>query len=273
MTPRNTGINPDAMRAFGKSVDFGQTASDYATHRAGFPPAFFDLLSARDYARPGQRALDLGTGTGTIARGLARMSLEVTGLDPSQPLLDEAKSLDHKAGVKITYQQGHAEETHAPDRHFDLISAGQCWHWFDRPAAAAEAARILKPGGRLLIAHFDWLPLPGNVVAASEKLILEFNPKWAGAGGSGLYPDWLADLAQAGFGTLETASFDTIQPYSHAAWRGRIRASAGISASLPADEIARFDAAHARLLANDFNADPLAVPHRVWLATCVLTAN
>ncbi len=270
MNNRTHPIDPDTLRDFGKTVDFSQTATDYATHRAGFPPAFFDLLAARDYTKPGMCALDIGTGTGTVARGLARMGLQVTGLDPAMSLMDQAEQLDRAAGVSVTYLEGNAETLPFADSSLDLITAGQCWHWFDRPAAAAEAARILKPGGRLLIAHFDWLPLPGNVVAATEKLILAFNPDWAGAGGAGLYPDWLSDLAHAGFGRLETVSFDIIQPYSPAAWRGRIRASAGISASLPADEITRFDAALARMLACDFNIDPLPVPHRVWLATGIL---
>lgn len=261
------GISPDAMRAFGEQVDFGRTARDYAAHRAGFPYAFFDLLAARRYARPGQDALDLGTGTGTVARGLASLGLTATGLDPSRELLDEARALDKAAGVSVTYLTGTAEATGLAPGRFDLITAGQCWHWFDRPAATAEAARLLRPGGRLLIAHFDWLPLPGNIVQATEDLILRHNPDWAGAGGTGIYPAWLADLAQGGFRGLETMSFDITQPYSHTAWRGRVRASAGIAASLGDDETAAFDADLARLLARDAPTEPLQIAHRVWLAT------
>ena len=105
------------------------------------------------------------------------------------------------------------------------------------------------------------------MVAATEALILAHNPAWAGAQGTGLYPAWLSDLATAGFAGLETASFDIDQPYSHTAWRGRIRASAGVAASLPEDEVARFDSALERLLRTDFPDDPLQIPHRVWIAT------
>jgi len=261
---------PDRMRAFGAQVDFGRTADDYATHRAGFPTAFFDLLIARHYCAPGQVALDLGTGTGTVARGLAQLGLTVTGLDPSQDLLDQARDLDQVAGVKVAYRTGIAEQTGMAAKTCDLVVAGQCWHWFDRPRAADEAARVLRPGGRLVIAHFDWLPLLGNLAGATEALILSHNPAWAGAGGTGIYPDWLADLSGAGFTGIETASFDIVQPYSHAAWRGRIRASAGIAASLDAAGIAKFDTQLADLLARDFPKDPLGVTHRVWLATGIL---
>ena len=250
-------------------IDFGRTATDYGRHRAGFPEAFFDRLFARGDVAAGRRVLDLGTGTGTVARGLAQRGCDVTGLDPSEPLLEEARRLDRAAGVSVRYVVARAEDTGLPDAGFDAVAAGQCWHWFDRPRAAAEARRLLVPGGRLVIAHFDWLPLPGNVAAATEALILAHNPAWRGAGGTGLYPAWLTDAAVAGFRDIETFSFDLAAPYTHEAWRGRVRASAGVAASLPPDAVARFDAELAALLAADFPADPLAVPHRVWAVVAV----
>ena len=96
------------------------------------------------------------------------------------------------------------------------------------------------------------------------RLILAHNPAWQMGGGSGLYPAWLGQVAGAGFVDLESFSFDLDVPYSHVAWRGRIRASAGVGASLPAAQVEVFDADLATLLARDFAGEPLAVPHRVW---------
>lgn len=251
-------------RDFGRSVDFGRTAQDYGRFRAGFPVAFFDALEARGWIAPGLRALDVGTGTGTVARGLAERGLDVTGTDPAAALLEQARALAAEDGVSVRWRVGRAERHEEPDAAFDLVTAGQCWHWFDRKAAAAEAARVLVPGGRIVIAHFDWLPLPGNMVEATEALILTYNPSWTMGGGTGLYPHWLADLAGAGFGALETFSFDVAQPYTPEAWRGRIRASAGVKASLDEAAIARFDADLADMLATRFPGDTLLVPHRVW---------
>jgi SAM-dependent methyltransferase len=245
-------------------VDFGRAASDYARHRAGFPAALFDRLVRGGVVAPGQRLLDLGTGTGSLARGFARRGLQVTGLDPARPLLDQARQLDDAAGVAVAYVLARAESTGLADASFDVVSAGQCWHWFERARAAQEVRRLLRPGGRVVIAHFDWLPLPGNVVEATERLIRQHNPDWTHGGGTGLHPAWLADLALAGFAGLETFSFDHAVDYSRDAWRGRIRASAGIAASLAAAAVARFDAEHEALLARDFPDDPLRVPHRCW---------
>lgn len=259
-------IDVERVRQFGGQVDFGRAAADYGRHRAGFPQRFFDQLAAQLPLSTEQAALDVGTGTGTIARGLAHKGLHVAALDPSEELMAQARLLDEEAGVSIEYQSGKAEALPYADESFDLVTAGQCWHWFDRPLAAGEAARALRPGGALVIAHFDWLPLSGNVVEATEALILAHNPDWPAAGGTGLYPQWLADLAGAGFRALETASFDIDQPYSHEAWRGRIRASAGIKASLDAAETERFDEVHRAMLRERFPQEPLSIPHRVWWA-------
>ncbi|MFP6729304.1 MAG: class I SAM-dependent methyltransferase [Alphaproteobacteria bacterium] len=155
-----------------RDIDFGKTASDYGAHRAGFPEALYDRLAVFGIGKAGQRLLDLGTGTGALGRGFARAGCKVTGLDPSDALIEEAKRLDGEAGVTTTdYVIARAEETGFPDHAFDVVTAGQCWHWFDRPAAASEAARLLKPDGALVIAHFDWIPLPGNLAEATERLI------------------------------------------------------------------------------------------------------
>jgi len=245
-------------------VDFGKTAGDYGSYRAGFPERLFDELAAREIGRAGQVVLDLGTGTGSLARGFARRGAVVTGLDPSEAMLAEAQRLALAAGLAVDFRQGRAEVTELPRHHFDVATAGQCWHWFDRPAAAGELRRILKPGGRLVICHFDWIPLPGNLVEATEALIETHNPQWAGGGGNGLYPAWLADAAEAGFTAIETFSFDQDVAYGHVAWRGRIRASAGVGASLAPDAVERFDGELAALLARCFPQDPLRVPHRAW---------
>ncbi|MEL7280546.1 MAG: class I SAM-dependent methyltransferase [Pseudomonadota bacterium] len=257
-------VDPKKLRSFGAKVNFGQTAMDYSTHRAGFPPVFFERLAQRGYLGTGLHAIDLGTGTGSVARGMAQHGLSVIGVDPASGLLKEAAKLDHANGVSIRYIAANAEETGLPNASADLITAGQCWHWFDRPRAATEAARLLKPGGRIVIAHFDWLPLRGSLAAATEALILRFSPDWAGAGGTGLYPDWLSDLAQAGFDEIETASFDVIQTYSHEAWRGRIRASAGVAASLCTQMVLEFDSELEALMEMYFPDDPARLPHRIW---------
>jgi SAM-dependent methyltransferase len=248
------------------TADFGKTAADYVKHRAGFPAELFDRLAAMGIVRAGMPTLDLGTGTGTIARSLAQRGCESTGLDRSAPLMEEARRIDRAVGVMVRYVEAAAENTGFPEASFDLVIAGQCWFWFDRPRAASEARRVMKHGGHLVIAQFDWIPLPSNVADLTEKLIEKHNPEWQLGGSMGIHPRCLADMSSAGFRRLETFSFDLDVPYSHEAWRGRIRASAGVGASLPPEGVAAFDRDLQALLAEKFPQEPLAVLHRVFAA-------
>jgi SAM-dependent methyltransferase len=184
--------------------------------------------------------------------------------------MEEARRLDAAVGVSIRYVTGVAEDTGFPGGHFDVVTAGQCWHWFDRPRAAREAKRVLVSGGALVIAHFDWIPLEGNVAEVTERLIEKHNPSWKLGGGTGIHPEALTDVALAGFRGIETFSFDVSVPYTHEAWRGRVRASAGVGASLPPDAVTRFNAELAHVLAERFREDPVGVLHRVWGLICRL---
>ena len=247
--------------------DFGRTADDYARHRAGFPAQLLDRLAGVGLARAGARVVDLGTGTGSLARLFAQRGCTVTGVDVASALLEQARRLDREAGVQVAYVEAPAERTGLPGDAFDVVCAGQCWHWFERPLAAREAARLLVAGGSIVIAHFDWLPLPGNVVAATEEIILRHSPAWPFAARAGLYPQWLTDLGVAGFRDIETFSFDVPARYSHEAWVGRVRASAPVAGSLEPDAVAACSRELEQMLRERFAADPLSVPHRVWALT------
>jgi SAM-dependent methyltransferase len=243
---------------------FGATSEDYARHRSGFPDSLFERLAARGIGRSGQSIADLGTGTGSLARGFARRGSHVIGIDSDEEMLHAARELDASAGVSVEYRVARAEDTGLPDAAFDVVAAGQCWHWFDRLRAAAEAARILRPNGILVIAHFDWIPLTGNMVRATEELIEHHNPDWKLGRGLGIHPLWLRDLGEAGYRNVETFSYDIDAQYTPEAWRGRVRASAGVGGSMTIEQVEAFDEELAELLASRFPGAVLEVPHRVF---------
>lgn len=243
--------------------NFGAAAAEYGTFRAGFPESLFDRLADFNVGSSGQRVADLGTGTGTLARGFALRGCDVVGIDPDERMISQAKKLDAEKHVNVEYFQATAETTRLGDSSFDAVTAGQCWHWFDRPKTAKEALRILKKGGKLVIAHFDWLPSSGNIVEGTERLIEVHNSDWKLGGGRGLYPEWLPGLSEAGLLDLESFSYDVDVSYTPEAWRGRIRASAGVAA-LSSDKVAIFDQALAEMLSDRFPGESLQVPHRVF---------
>ena len=72
-----------------------------------------------------------------------------------------------------------------------------------------------------------------------------------------MYPSYVTDLRIAGFRDIETFSYDLVMKYSHESWRGRVRASGGVTASLSPDMVARFDENLRGILAERFRDEPL----------------
>jgi len=247
----------------GRVIDFGRTAVDYERHRPGFPESFFDRLVHNRWIRAGQRALDLGTGTGSLALGFAARGLEVTGIDIAPELLEVARQAAVDRGLSAHFIEGRAEATGQDDAGFDLVSAGQCWWWFDTDTTITEVNRILTPGGRLLICDFSYLPLPGNVAGRTEDLILRHNPGWPKAGWRGVHPEQVQALDRGGFQHVESFSYVTNVAFTHTGWRGRIRTCNGVGSTLSAGQVQRFDTDLAELLAHEFPGE-LSVPHRVF---------
>jgi SAM-dependent methyltransferase len=249
-------------------IDFGVAAADYARHRQGPPAELFDRLARfHGLGLPGQDVVDVGTGTGFVARTLAARGARAVGVDPSPALLAQAAQLAAAGGLDVAWRHATAEHTGLADASADVVTACQAWHWFDRPRAAAEARRILRPGGAIAILHLDWMPLPGSAVELTLAIVARHR---AGApppidewfAHHGVYPYWADDLAAAGFECIEHMGFDVAQRYTRAAWRGRVRASALVSTMPPAARAACDDDLD-RALAMGF-ADPVDVPHRVF---------
>ena len=131
------------------AVEFGKTADDYARHRVGFPESLFDRLATFGIGQMVQEVVDVGTGTGTVARHFAQRGCRVVGIDPSPEMTDQARFLDAAVSVHVGYRLGTAEATGLGGGGYDVFSAGQCWHWFDRPLAAARHADCSDPVARL----------------------------------------------------------------------------------------------------------------------------
>jgi len=94
----------DNSRAF----DWGKTSQDYAAYRAGYPESFYELLAALGVGKPGQRILDLGTGTGVLARAFAKpRDIHSTPPDDN-PCLREKKCIGQRLNdcVQLPVRRG-----------------------------------------------------------------------------------------------------------------------------------------------------------------------
>jgi ubiquinone/menaquinone biosynthesis C-methylase UbiE len=252
-----------------RRIDFGLHAGDYAKYRQGPDLALFEKLATFGVGLPGQQILDLGTGTGLFARALALRGSKVIGIDPSAAMLIEARQLDQKAGVKVEYLVGIAERTGFASATFDCVTASTCWHWFDRPQAAREANRILKPEGKLVITALDWLQLKGNVIDVTLRCMGQHVSSVTDSARTFIYPAWTTDLIAAGFTSWQVFAYTTKLAYSHEAWVGRVRASADV-ASMDPEKVANFAADLTEILRRQFAQDPLSVEHSIF---CLITTR
>ena len=155
-------------------VDFGKRSGDYAEHRPGFPESFYDRLQ-RLIPLDGARALDVGTGPGIVALELAKRGATVVGLDIAENQILAAREGAVAAGVaeRCQFDVGGVEHMGFDAESFDLATAGQCWHWFDKSAAIPEPRRVLRPGGLLVVAH----PLDRELVGGVFKNDQQYHPR------------------------------------------------------------------------------------------------
>jgi SAM-dependent methyltransferase len=102
--------------------------------------------------RPGEKILDLATGTGWTSRVLARRGAVVTGVDIAQGLLDAAERQARAERLPIAYRQGDAEQLPFENASFDALTSTCGVMFASRPeAAASEIARVVRPGGRIAL--------------------------------------------------------------------------------------------------------------------------
>jgi ubiquinone/menaquinone biosynthesis C-methylase UbiE len=116
-----------------------------------------DELAAQLRLRPGERMLDVGTGTGELALRAARAGADVTGVDISEPLLGQARAKAAREGLAIAFDLGDAQRLPYADASFDV--AASCFGAIFAPDARSvgrELARVVRPGGRLGLS--SWAP-------------------------------------------------------------------------------------------------------------------
>lgn len=137
---------------------FAENAADWDTIRAlhvadnAVEAAILDTLGSRQF----DSLLDLGTGTGRLLELLAPLYARAVGVDASADMLAVARAnLDRVGVANAQVRLGDIQHLPFPRNSFDVVTIHQVLHYLDEPErAVAEAARVLRPGGRLLIVDF-----------------------------------------------------------------------------------------------------------------------
>jgi ubiquinone/menaquinone biosynthesis C-methylase UbiE len=146
--------------------------------------------------RRGETVLDVGCGTGTLALDAyerAGASGRVVGIDPAPRQLARARAKATRRGYPVEFQIGAVERLAFPDESFDVVLSTWMMHHLPddlKPRGLAKIWRVLKPGGRLLIAD-------------AEHRTRQGQPERLGAGTLGIQ-DLPLVLAEAGFDVVKT---------------------------------------------------------------------
>ena len=233
----------------GKAFDWGRTSKEYARYRDIYPDEFYRKIADRGLCISGQSVLDVGTGTGVLPRNMYRYGAKWTGTDISPEQIEQARLLSDTAGMKIDYYAVSTEDADFPDESFDVVTACQCFWYFDHEKVMPKLAALLKPDGKLLILYMTWLPYEDRIAGAGEELVLKFNPKWSGAGET-RHPIHIPDIAYDHFNLEDHEEYDLKVPFTKESWHGRMIACRGVGASLSDEELKKWDVEHRKLLDN-----------------------
>jgi SAM-dependent methyltransferase len=130
-------------------------------------------LLARVDVRPGERALDLATGTGWTARRLAQKGAKVVGVDIGEGVIVAARELARRANLDIDFIVGDAEQCELPSGNFDVVSSTCGVMFASRPEAVAkEFSRLCRKGGRIGLTTWP----PTSTIAGMFQMMRPFLP-------------------------------------------------------------------------------------------------
>lgn len=138
---------------------FGSDAERYDRARPRYPDVLIERIVA---GAPGRLVLDVGVGTGIVARQFQAAGCRVLGVDPDARMAAFAR----RSGVDVEVSTFEAWEPSG--RKFDAVVSGESWHWVDPLVGAAKAADVLRPDGRLAVFWITGRPADGLDEAFGE---------------------------------------------------------------------------------------------------------
>jgi SAM-dependent methyltransferase len=230
-TPPDSESEPHRHREVAGS--FGTDAERYDRARPSYPDAMVERIVA---ASPGREVLDVGCGTGIAARQFQAAGCRVLGIDVDARMADLARQY----GVEV--EVAAFESWEPAGRAFDIVVAGQAWHWVDPVAGAAKAARALRPGGRIALFWNVFQPPPdlAQAFAAVHQRVVPDAPGnvWAGPvldAYAVMFTRAADGIGQAGgFGAPERWRFEWERSYARDEWLDQVPTHGGANRLPPA---------------------------------------
>ncbi len=153
---------------------FGEIASEYDRFRPSYPDALFDTIMEFGELRAGDRALEIGAGTGKATVGFLARGLDVHALEPSP----EMAAILRTKGVAV--ERALFEDWEPPADGFRLVYAAQAWHWVQGDDRYERVAAALRPGGTAAFFWNEGREWSGDVGAENDAVFADLAPGLVG---------------------------------------------------------------------------------------------
>lgn len=237
---------------------FEAAAEAYEAARPGYPDEALAVLRDEVGVAPGTRVLDLAAGTGKLTRRLLELEADILAVEPVTAMRSQMQAI--LPGVEVL--DGLGEAIPVADRSVDVVTVAQAFHWFDAPAALAEIARVLRPGGRLALLWNErdeataWVHEMSRIIRWHERTVSRYQ-----------HVDWAGVVAADGrFTALEERTVRWDQPMNRELLADRVRSISYIAA-MPTAQRERLAAEVVNLVARREEPFPLPYVCRVqWAA-------
>jgi len=152
---------------------FSDRVENYIRYRPGYPLEALQALKQECGLNPSHLIADIASGTGIWTRMLLENGNRVLGVEPNSDMRQAGERLlgDFSNFISVS---GSAEATTLADQSVDFVTAAQAAHWFDRQRARDEFARVLRPGGWLVLLWNERLLEATPFLCDYEQLLLTF---------------------------------------------------------------------------------------------------
>ncbi len=157
---------------------FSSRVENYAKYRPTYPTAVIDILAENCGLAPNSTIADLGSGTGILSELFLRNGNRVIGIEPNAAMRAYAEQ-DLSQFEQFQSVDGTAEATSLASASVDFVTAAQAFHWFERSKAKVEFARVLRPGGWVVLLWNERRLHSSDFLRDYERLLLCYGSDYA----------------------------------------------------------------------------------------------
>jgi SAM-dependent methyltransferase len=227
---------------------FSNRVTDYVRYRPSYPSAVRDLLRAECGLKSGHVIADIGSGTGFLSELFLKNGNRVFGIEPNEAmrLAGEEYLAAYDSFISIN---GSAESTTLEDASVNFVVSGQAFHWFEPKSARREFARILKPGGWVVIVWNERLTDATSFLQEYEGLIRKYGNDYSKVNES--YPREEQMRHFFGEGAYASRTLPNYQNFDLDGIAGRLRSSSYMPT--PSDPNFEMMLAELRMLFDTYN--------------------